>query len=128
MTPSGHPIDYLTVEDLVEVAAGVLADVAIRDLGLLPAAAGRPQASVIGRDAYETFAEKAAALMHSLARHHALVDGNERLAWAATRVFCLLNGRDLAYAIDDAESLVQAVAAGDVHIRDLVRSIDTHLR
>ena len=30
-----------------------------------------------------------------LARNHALVDGNKRLAWAATRVFCLLDGSGL---------------------------------
>ena len=42
--------------------------------------------------------------MHSVARNHALVDGNTRLAWAATRVFCLLNGRDLDYAVDEAEA------------------------
>ena len=45
---------------------------------------------MFGEDAYPSFAEKAAALMHSLARNHPLDDGNKRLAWAATRVFCLL--------------------------------------
>jgi len=30
---------------------------------------------VFGTDAYPSFAEKAAALMHSLARNHALLDG-----------------------------------------------------
>ncbi len=112
---------------MLEIAAGILDDVAVRDLGLLAAAAGRPQVSVLGRDAYPTFADKAAALMNSLARNHALVDGNKRLAWAGTRVFCLLNGRDLDYGVDDAESLVQAVAAGDLHMEDLTESIGRHL-
>jgi death-on-curing protein len=120
-------VDCLSVEDVLEIAAGILDDVAVRDLGLLAAAAGRPQVSVLGRDAYPTFADKAAALMNSLARNHALVDGNKRLAWAGTRVFCLLNGRDLDYGVDDAESLVQAVAAGDLHMEDLTESIGRHL-
>ena len=82
---SERPIDYLTVEDLLEIAVGVIDNVAIRDHGLLASAAGRPQSSAFTEDAYPTFAGKAAALMHSLARNHALVDGNKRLAWAATR-------------------------------------------
>lgn len=94
---SGDETDYLTVEDLLEVAAGVIGEVTIRDAGLLAAAAGRPQLTVYGDDAYPTFDEKAAALLHSLVRNHALVDGNKRLAWAATRVFCILNGHDLTY-------------------------------
>jgi death-on-curing protein len=127
VTPGEDPVDYLSVEDLLEVAAGVLDDVAVRDVGLLAAAAGRPQASVFGQDAYPTLADKAAALMHSLARNHALVDGNKRLAWAATRVFCLLNGRDLSYTVDDAETVVVAVAAGELDVPDLAQWISAHL-
>jgi death-on-curing protein len=121
-------VDYLTVDDLLEIAAGVLPDVAVRDRGLLASAAGRPQATVFGEDAYPTFAEKAAAQMHSIARNHALVDGNKRLAWAATRVFCLLNGRDLAFTVDDAETLVLGVATGDLDVPMLAVAIRGHLR
>jgi death-on-curing protein len=121
-------IEYLSVADLLEIAVGVIGEVAVRDRGLLASAAGRPQSTVFGEDAYPTFANKAAALMHSLARNHALVDGNKRLAWAATRVFCLLNGRDLAFAVDDAETLVVAVARGELEVADIAASIETHLR
>lgn len=120
-------LDHLTVEDLLEVAAGVVADVAVRDLGLLTSAAARPQASAFGADAYPRFEDKAAALMHSLARNHALVDGNKRLAWSATRVFCLLNGRDLAFTVDEAERVVLAVAAGHLDVPDLAELLVAHL-
>jgi death-on-curing protein len=120
-------VDYLTVEDLLEIAHGVLTEVVVRDPGLLAAAAGRPQSSIFGHDAYPSMAEKAAALMHSLARNHALLDGNKRLAWAATRVFCLLNGTDLRYNVDDAEALVLAIAAGEHDIHTLAESIAAHL-
>lgn len=128
MTSADETGDYLTVEDLLLVAEGILDEVVVRDLGLLAAAAGRPRTSVFGRDAYPTFAEKAAALLHSLARNHALVDGNKRVAWAATRVLCLLNGRDLAYAIDDAEAVVIGAAAGDRDVPELAQWIGGHLR
>ena len=125
---SDSPIDYLSVEDALEIAIGVIGDVAIRDGGLLASAAGRPQSSAFGEDAYPTFAEKAAALMHSLARNHALVDGNKRLAWAASRTFCLLNGRDLEFTVDEAEQFVLAVARGELDVPDITTMLDTHLR
>ncbi len=65
----------------------------------------------------------AAALMHSLARNHPLVDGDKRLAWAATRVFCLLNGSDLRLPVDDAERLVVGVAAGEIDVPDLAKAL-----
>jgi death-on-curing protein len=119
--------DYLSLEDLLEIADGVIEDLRVRDLGLLASAAARPQATAFGADAYPSFAEKAAALMHSVARNHALVDGNKRLAWAATRVFCLLNNTDLAFTVDDAEATVLAVASGDVEVPELAVILDQHL-
>ena len=120
-------LDYLTVDDLLEVAGGILDEVGLRDSGLLASGAARPAMSVFGDDAYPSFAEKAAALLHSLARNHPLVDGNERLAWAATRTFCLLNGRDLRYTVDDAEAFVLAVAAGNLDVAQIADWIATHL-
>lgn len=123
---SAEEIDFLTVEDLLEIAEGVLEEVAIRDAGLLAAAAGRPQATVFGADAYPAFEDKAAALLHSLVRNHALVDGNKRLAWAAARIFCLLNGRDLAYTVDDAEQMMLAAAAGTLDVAGIASWLRRH--
>jgi death-on-curing protein len=120
-------VDYLGLDDLLQIAAGILPEMAVRDAGLLASAVGRPRACVFGSDAYPSLEEKAAALMHSIARNHALVDGNKRLAWAATRVFRLLNGSDLAFGIDEAERVVLAVAAGEVDVPELAKSIGEHL-
>ena len=111
--------DYLTLEDLLEIAEGIVPGAQVRDVGLLASAAARPQLSVFGEDAYPTLVGKAAALMHSIARNHALVDGNKPLAWSATRIFLLLNDSDLAYEIDGAERVVVAVAAGQLDVPDL---------
>lgn len=120
-------IDYLDVGDLIEIASGILGGVPLRDAGLLASAAARPRATVLGTDAYPRFAGKAAALLHSLARNQSLVDGNKRLAWAATRTFCLLDGRDLTYGVDEAEALVQGVASGRLDVADVEESIARHL-
>ena len=124
MTSGDRPIEYLTVADLLEIAAGVIGEIDVRDRGLLASAAARPRTTVLGEDAYPVFADKAAALMHSVARNHALVDGNKRLAWASTRVFCLVNGRDLEYTVDEAEALVQAVARGELDVAELAATIE----
>jgi death-on-curing protein len=120
-------IDYLTLEDLLEIAAGVLDEIQLRDRGLLASAAARPATSVFGEDAYPSFAEKAAALLHSLVRNHPLVDGNKRLAWSALRAFCILNDHDLTYTVDDAEAFVLAAAAGDIDVPVIAEWISDHL-
>jgi death-on-curing protein len=127
VTQPEPPLDHLSTEDLLEIAAGIVQDVQVRDLGLLASAAARPRTTVFGREAYPTLADKAAALMHSLARNHPLVDGDERLAWSATRIFCLLNGTDLSMDVDGAEEMVLAVAAGDLDGAELARLISRHL-
>ena len=118
-------VDYLSVEDLLRIADGVVdGQVVVRELGLLASAAHRPQTTVFGADAYPSLADKAAALMHSLARNHPLIDGNKRLAWAATRIFSLLNGEDLRYvSVDAAEDFVLSVARGDLEVEDIAEWI-----
>ena len=120
--------DHLTLDDLLEIAAGLIGRVEVRDPGLLASTAARPQASAFGTDAYPTLAAKAAALLHGIARNHALVDGNKRLAWAATRAFCLLNGRDIVLDVDAAERLVLAAAVGEEEVPALAGTIEAALR
>ena len=104
---------YLTLPELLHVAGRVLGpEVAVRDYGLLEAALTRPQATAFGKDAYLSFDAKAAALLHSLGRNHALIDGNKRLGLAAVIAFYGLNGRRLTLTNDQAYDLVMKVAAG----------------
>ena len=55
----------------------------LRDFGILDGAVMRPQASAFGEDAFPSIHEKAAALLHSLARNHPFVTANKRPAWTA---------------------------------------------
>ena len=84
----------------------------IRDVGLLESALARPQATAFGEDAYAGIHEQAAALMHSLARNRALVDGNKRLAFAATVAFYGMNGVRLTLSEQEGYDLTIAVATG----------------
>lgn len=105
--------EYLDLDDVLDIArAAVGADVIVGDYGLLESALARPRASVFGLDAYPGLHLKAAALLHSLARHPALVDGNKRLAWTACRTFLAINGQWVSASEDDRFEFVIQVATG----------------
>lgn len=106
-------VAYLSTEHLL-LLADDLGVPLVRDLGLLEAAAHRPQTSLFGADAYPGLHDKAAALLESLTRNHALVDGNKRLGWMAMYVFLGLNGVQIDASDDDAYDLVIGVATGVV--------------
>ncbi len=102
--------EYLEIEDIIEMIR-TLGIGPIRDLGLLDSAVNRPRSSAFGEDAYETLNLKAAALLHSMTKNHALVDGNRRLAWLSTVVFCDLNGFAPEIEDDDAFQFVWDIAS-----------------
>ena len=116
---------YLDLDDLLHVACTVLPSVDVRDIGLLESALARPQASAFGSDAYPELHTKAAALLHSVASNHGLVDGNKRLALAATIAFLGINGWRLTLTNDEAYELVVAVASGEL---DDLQAIANSLR
>lgn len=119
--------DYLTTEDLLQVAANAIGgQPLVRDYGLLESAAARPQTNLFGADAYPDVWTKAAALGHSLIRNHPLLDGNKRLGWVAMRTFLELNGVPPFRAdVDRAERFVLDIAAGGL---DEVTEIAKQLR
>jgi len=120
-------LDYLSVEDLLEIGKSLIPDFRVRDLGLLQSAAIRPKLTVYGSDAYANFPEKVAALMHALAKNHALVDGNKRMAWAGSKIFCIINGKELRLDIDEAEELIVGIAAGKFEVAEIVKVLSARI-
>jgi death-on-curing protein len=117
---------YLTLPELLHVAERALdGEPKVRDYGLLESAVARPRATAFGADAYPDLDAKAAALLHSPARNHALVDGNKRLALAAIIAFYGVNGRRLTLTNDAAYELVVEVATGQL---DSVADIAARLK
>ncbi len=108
-------IEYLDLEDVVEMVR-ILMVGPIRDVGLLDSAVNRPRSSAFGDDAYLTLELKAAALLHSMTKNHALVDGNKRLAWLCTVVFCDLNDFSSDLSDDEAFQLVWEIASSAMDI------------
>ena len=120
-----EPVEYLDLEDLLGFAERILPPTAeIRDIGLLGSAVARPQTTAFGRDAYPDIWTKAAALLLSIVKNHALVDGNNRLGWLATAVFLSVNGIDVSVAgNDDVYELVMEVAGGNRTVAEVAERL-----
>lgn len=119
-------IEYLDRDDVL--TAGSIAfgsELKVRDYGLLDAAVARPQATVFGVDAYVDAWDKAAALLQSLARNHALIDGNKRTAWASAWTFLYLNGKELSpdFDVDQAEELMNTVATQELELSEIASAL-----
>lgn len=108
-------VEYLDLDDLLSLARRLLGEpLPVRDVGLLASAAARPATTAFGAEVYPDLWHKAAALLQSIVKNHALVDGHERLGWLATAVFLELNGVDTtAVANREVFRFVVDVAAGD---------------
>jgi death-on-curing protein len=87
-------------------------------LELADSALHAPAAGFGDQEFYPDLFDKAAVLVHRLARNHPLPDGNKRAAWAGLRVFVDLNGGlwdPDPPAVDEAEAVMLAVAAGGLN-------------
>ena len=116
------PPIYLDIEDLLGMVRRL--DIGpVRDMGLLESAVARPQATLLGQDAYPTLALQAAALMHSIVRNHALADGNKRLGWLSCTVFLHVNGVTLDIGHDTAYDLVLDVAQDRLSLAEIVTAL-----
>ncbi|GAB3754301.1 type II toxin-antitoxin system death-on-curing family toxin [Zhihengliuella somnathii] len=114
--------NYLSVEGLLHLVAD-LGVGPVRDVGLIDSAAHRPQTILWGREVYASLDEKAAALLDSLIRNHALGDGNRRLGWLGLVVFYAINGVELEVDDDDAFDFVVSVASGEVALSEIVTQL-----
>lgn len=126
--------EYLWLsEQVTGVEAGVLARASRVDLA--DSALHAPAAGFGDEDFYPEIHDKAAVLCCRLAWNHPLPDGNKRAAWAALLLFIDLNGGTWGPDppnVDEAESAMLAVAAGDVDeswfaqwLRERVRFAET---
>lgn len=116
-------IDYLSEAEAVHLVE--VGGFAIRDVGLLFSVIARPQATVYGMEAYPDLWAKAAALLESLARHHALVDGNKRIALVLTDVFLGLNGWDLQDSPEHV-AYILAVCTGQMPLEQSAEHLQRH--
>ena len=116
---------YLELDDVLAIACEVLgleidALVHVTDLGLADSAVARPRAGFAGEEFHPSVEAKAASLLFGLARNHAFIDGNKRVAVLATLQFLNANGYDLdLLPVEEAYKTVIQVASGNLAVDDL---------
>lgn len=91
----------------------------LRDIGLLEGCLARPKTTLFGDQAYPTIEDQAAALLHSLATTHPLVDGNKRTSWALLVTFLAVNDLQVIAKPDEAFDFVLAVATDSLELPDI---------
>ena len=112
--------DYLTFAEVLAIHDDQIerygGSPGVRDPGLLEAALFRPQTGY-----YADLIEEAAALWESLSQNHPFIDGNKRVAFAATYTFLVINGMRITA---DAEAAYDFIAglyeANDFTFENLV--------
>ena len=67
--------------------------------------------------------EKAAAMIESILRNHALVDGNKRLGWLSLIVMLDLNGCEITVSDDEAYEAVISLATGQESYREFAAKV-----
>jgi death on curing protein len=117
--------DYLSAEDALIIAEEM--NFVVRDPGLLAGAIARPAASAFGADAYVGMDRKIAALIESINRNQALIDGNKRLSWVCAVIFAQLNGWTLAAEQDQINDAIRRVAENRNSLDHLTAWVSEHL-
>ncbi len=111
-------ITYLTIDQVLLIHDQMVkrfgGSFGIRDLGLIESAIARPQASFDGQDLYVDIFDKAAALLQSLLKNHAFIDGNKRTALTCAGIFLKINGWNLKNT--HHEEVEFAVAVDNQHL------------
>jgi death-on-curing protein len=123
-----QPVLYLTLQETLELHEQLIlrfgGPSGVRDMGLLESALIRPQTGY-----YETLSMQAAALLQSLCQNHCFVDGNKRVAFAATAIFLRMNGYRLSVKADDGEQfLVNHVIQKRMAIDDIATWLESRMK
>ena len=126
---TAHEPQWLTYEQVVAIHSRQLRRFGgapgLRDDGLLRSALERP----LNKWQYEQapLHVLAAAYAYGLAKNHAFVDGNKRIAFMAMATFLRKNGVPFAPPQAHATAIILALAAGEVSEEALARWIGDNL-
>ena len=98
----------------------------VREEALLDSALEQPFQAFGGEDLYPTVLAKAARLAFGLAKNHALLDGNKRIACHSMLVFLALKGSELDYSQQELSDTFFALASGTLDEAGLLEWIGKH--
>ncbi len=126
-----QPFFFLSVEMVIHIHQRVIeefgGDPGLRDRGLLESAVAMPQSTFGGKFLHIDLAEKAAAYHFHLCANHPFIDGNKRVAVAASEVFILANGCQLGASDDEIEEVTLGVAKGQAGKSEVIDFFKKHI-
>ncbi|MBK9337544.1 MAG: type II toxin-antitoxin system death-on-curing family toxin [Lewinellaceae bacterium] len=109
---------YLELDEVVRLHAAIISASGglsgIREIGGLESAIAQPQMEMFGAELYPTIFEKAGILGFSIILNHPFLDGNKRIGHAAMETFLFMNGFEIEASVDEQESIILRVAAGEM--------------
>jgi death-on-curing protein len=121
---------YLTYDEVVHLHWRVIHQSGgaggLRDEGALKSAIDQPRMTFGRKVLYTTSIAKASAIGFSLIQNHPFVDGNKRIGHAAMEVFLLLNGEEIAAAVNEQEGIILQIAAGVLKREDFAAWLAEH--
>jgi len=117
--------NYLELEDALQQIA--VAGFYVKDLGLLDSALARPKTTLFGEDAYPTLELKAAAMVHSIIKNHAMVDGNKRTSWFMLSSFLYINGYFVEMTADQGMEFTLGIATDKLTLAEAAEMIRKHM-
>jgi death on curing protein len=95
----------------------------IRDEGLLDSALARPR-QIYTYEEGASLTRLAAAYAFGLAKNHAFVDGNKRIAWVVCAEFLRVNGRVLTATQADVVTTMLALASSSIDERQFAEWLE----
>ena len=129
------PVEYVTqilLDDILEFHKELLESEipigdGVRDMALIESAVNAPFQTFDGQELVPGLYEKAAKLLYGIAKNHAFVDGNKRIAVHAMEVFLIMNDVVLDYNIEEMEELVVGIADSTFSYEYVVNWIEKHV-
>ena len=98
----------------------------VRDWPALESSIAQPRQTFGGEDLYSSLVAKAAAIGFFLISNHPFIDGNKRVGHAALEVTLVLNGAELTASVEDQESVILAVASGELSLEQFTWWVQEH--
>lgn len=100
-----------------------------RSMELVKAAVLQPMQTVFGEDAYPTLFDKAAVLLHAIAKNHPFLDGNKRTAFISANIMLAVNGYKMTATNEEAIDFMLSVASSNKNkIQEIATWLKKHSR
>ncbi|WP_258232071.1 type II toxin-antitoxin system death-on-curing family toxin [Priestia megaterium] len=125
-------IKYLTIDQVIEINKRMILmyndneQIGVKDRGLLESAVYKPQQTLFEKDAYKTIYDKAAVLLHSIAKNHAFYNGNKRTALMSMIVFLYTNGLKFTMSDSKADEFVVRIVKNEFTLETIAEFIEAH--